>query len=99
MKLSGSKSGSAFEKIHNFYYNIYCSSASNYLFHVNKIFTIYSKSDRCIYELTLEHLKANQDIHQISNWIWVFYNIFHFYHLSRWLMKFPNCILKRVSLR
>ena len=41
----------------NLYYNIYCSTAYNYLFHVNTIFTSYSKSDRCIYELTLEHLK------------------------------------------
>ena len=79
--------------------NIYCSSTSNYLCHVNKMFTIYSKSDRCISELTLEHLKANRNIHRISNWIWVFYNILHFYHLSRWIMKSPNCILKRVSLR
>ena len=93
------KTGRLLKKIHNLYYNIYCSTASNYLFYVNKIFTIYSKSDRCIYELTLKHLKANRNIHRISNWICVFYNILHFYHLSRWLMKSPNCILKRVSLR
>ena len=39
------------------------------MFHVNKMFAIYSKSDRCIYELTLEQLKANRNIHRISNWI------------------------------
>ena len=39
------KTGWLLRKIHNLYYNIYCSTASNYLFHVNKIFTIYSKSD------------------------------------------------------
>ena len=34
--------------------------------------------DRCIYELTFEHLKANRNIHRNSNWIWVSYNILHF---------------------
>ena len=51
--------------------------------------------ERCIYELTFEHLKANRNIHRNSNLIWVSYNIL----VSRWLMKSPNCILKRVSLR
>ena len=55
------------------------------MFPVNKNFTIkaYSKSDRCIYKVTLKHLKANRNINRISNWIWVFYKILHFYHLSR----------------
>ena len=85
--------------MHNLYYNIYCSSASNYLFNVNIILTIYSKSDSYIYKVTLEHLKRKSNIHRISNLIWVFYYILNFHNLSRWLMESPNCILKRVPLQ
>ena len=51
--------------------------------------------DRCIYELTFDHLKQIEIFIEIP----IGYGFPTTYCISRWLMKSPNCILKRVSLR
>ena len=53
-------------------------SIQNQTDHGGIIKIYYTSMDRCIYELTFEHLKAHRNIHRNSNWIWVSYNILHY---------------------